>query len=318
MMLKTEFRQTRSPEYWLVLGTLCLISVFYYGIRAAAVLGLAAVTAVLTDFICLFLRDRAYKAADLSNVANALILALMFPASIPYSIVILSTVFAVAVGTHVFGTRRDMLFPPAAAGYLFALLSWKEEVLSFPKTGAEIRLFGNDALARFPSMSADFNAEGVLTTDAYDILIGTICGPMGTGCLFLIVLGLLVLGFRKSISWSGVIGFFSGIVLLCFFTRTSPYAALSTNMVLFAALFLAADTNIAPRGFFPPWFGGIFTGALTQYLVYAYDIEYAPVVAVMLSCPVWRGLDALGQKWASRPAPIDEQAAQPETEAADE
>ncbi len=316
-MLKTEYRQTRTPEYWLVLGTLCLISVFYYGIRAAAVLGLAAVTAVLTDFICLFLRDRAYQTADVSNVGNALILALMLPASVPYSIVILSTVFAVAVGTHVFGTRRDMLFPPAAAGYLFALLSWKEEVLSFPKTGAEIRLFGNDALARFPSMSADFNTEGVLTTDAYDILIGTICGPMGTGCLFLILLGLLVLMTRRGISWTAVMGFLSGVLLICLITRTNPYAALSTNMILFAALFLASDTNVVPRGFFPPWIGGIFTGMLTQYLVLAHDIEYAAVVAVMLSCPVWRGLDALGRRYAKQLADTAEAAPSAEEEAAD-
>lgn len=62
-------------------------------------------------FFCLFLRGRSYRLVDLSNIANALLLVLMFPATIPFSIVILSTVFAVAVGAHVFGCRKDLLFP---------------------------------------------------------------------------------------------------------------------------------------------------------------------------------------------------------------
>ncbi len=291
-MQKTELKEIRTPEYWLVLCTLCVVSVFYYGIRAAAVLGLAAVTAVLTDFICLFLRDRSYKAADLANVGTALVLCLMLPATVPYSIVILSTVFAVAVGTHVFGAGKDMLFPPAAVGYLFALVSWKDEIISFPKPGTALSLFGNSDAAVYPSFSHLFNTEERFGAETLDLLIGAVNGPMGTGCLLLLIVGLCILMFRGGVSYKASLGFLTGAVLASYGFWLTPAELFGTNMILFAAVFLAADPSVVPKNGIAPWIGGVFTGLLTEYLIYAHDLEYAAVIAVIVSCPVWRGLAA--------------------------
>lgn len=298
-MQETNSRQLRTIEYWLVLCAICMVSVFYYGIRAAAVLGLAAVTAVLTDFICLFLRDKAYKAADLSNVGTALILALMFPATIPYSVVILSTIFAVTIGTHVFGARRDMLFPPAAVGYLFAVLSWKEEVLAFPKAGSALALFGNADAARYASVSHVFNTEGKLSADAFDLMLGVVCGPMGAGCLLLLVVGMVVLSSRRGISVLSILGFLTGTVLYCYVTGIYPWQACAVNMNVFAMLFLVADTAVLPKGFLAHWASGLFTALLSQYLTHVYDLEYAVVIAVILSCPVWHALGAAEAKYTA-------------------
>lgn len=296
MSTQVNERTMRRPEYWIALCSVCLVSVLYYGIRAAAVMGLAAVTAVLTDFVCLFLQNRSYKTADLSNAAAAVIMTLMFPASIPYSIVILSTVFAIAVGVHIFGSRGTYLFHPSAVGYLFALLCWKHEVLQFPKAGEHLALFGNDHAALQPSLSSTFFEEGTIRTDTLDLLLGAVSTPMGTGCLLLLLFAMLILLFRRCISVHACIGYFLGISLIAITSAYTPLQLCAVNMVLFAAVFLAADPAIIKGEALTQSLGGIVTGMVTCYLILVHHLEYAPVIAVLLSCPVWHALAAAGSR----------------------
>ncbi len=279
-------RQTKQPEYWFVLGAVCLIAVLYYGIRAAAVLGLAAVTAVLTDFFCLFLQGRAYRTADLSNAAAAVVMALMFPATIPYSIVILSTVFMVAVGIHAFGSRGNYLFPPAAVGYLFALISWKHEVLQFPEAGGQLALFGNQADV-MPSLSQTIFTERMLRLDLLDLLMGAFPAPMGTGSILLLTIGLLVMLCRRNVSNWAVFGFLTGLSVLSMFGQLPASLLLSANMLLFSLIFLIGDMAALLKGSFSMLCASAVTGMLTWYFLEHLQLEYGVVIAVLLTSPLW-------------------------------
>ena len=285
-------RRTRRPEYWIVLVSICMMSVFFYGIRAAAVMGLAAVTAVLTDFFCLFLQGKAYRTADLSNAAAAVIMVLMFPATIPYSIVILSTVFMITVGIHAFGSRGDYLFPPAAVGYLFALLCWKHEVLQFPEAGQPLALFGNDA-AVTPSLSSAILTERVLKMDVLDLLTGAAPSPMGTGCILLLAVGLLVLVCRRCVSYWAFLGFVFSITMLSMWGVIPAAVLFSANMLLFALMFLIGDMAAPLQGSFSVLCGSLITGMLTWVLLEQYHLEYAVIIAVLLTSPVWQLLAAM-------------------------
>lgn len=291
MIKSKNNRPIRRMEYWLVIASVILVSICYYGLRALAVYGLAALTAVLTDFICLFFRGRHYRLIDLSNVANALILAMMFPATVPYSIVILSTVFASAVGTHVFGYRKDYLFPPAAVGYLFALICWRSEILQFPHPGERLSLFGNQVTLYDTAASLSQNSKNFL-----ERLLGTISAPMGTGCLLLLAVGMVVLLLRRQLDPWAAIGYVFGTEIAALFMQLPTGQILSLNMVLFCMLFMVTDPSLMPcRGLWA-CLGAACTGLLTIYLFGIYKLEYASVVAVMLTCPLWRGLAILRQK----------------------
>ncbi len=290
---------TRTPQYWLVLLAIAFVSIFYYGLRAAAVLGLAAVTAVLTDFVCLFLRNKPYKAADLSNIGTALLLAMMLPASVPYSIVILSTVFAVAVGSHVFGSRGTSVFPPAAVGYLFAVINWKDEVLRFPAAGEHLGLFGNENIALESSLSAAVNTGHALNTETLDLLLGAVSGPMGTGCLLLLLLDAVVLLFSRDLSFAASLGYLGGISVGAMYMGVTPVQLLSVNMLLFAMLFLACDIHLLPESPVSRMLNGMLIGLTASCLIVYYQLEYAVVIAVILCSPVLHGLTALDEKEAA-------------------
>ena len=298
-------RPLRRPEYWIVVLAVVIVGICFYGIRAAAIYGLAAVTAVLTDMSCLFLRGRSYRMIDLSNVGNALILAMMFPASIPYSVVLLSTIFAVAVGTHVFGTRKNHLFPPAAVGYLFALLCWKNEVLQFPDTGTHFALFHND-VELSGSLSSMLNSTGVLRTEILDLLIGAVRTPMGTGCILLLLVSFIVLAARRQLPLWAWIGYCTGLTFGMLLTGLPVVQVLAGNMVLFSMVFLAADAAVMPCRTYLGYFGTLVTGILVCFLIWQYRMEYAPVVAVMLICPLWRAIAMWEQRLTTGTEEADE------------
>ncbi len=301
MSLRQTNRPVRRAEYWLVLGSLAFVAVCFYGVRAAAVLGLAAVTALTTDFVCLFLRGKSYKLVDLSNIGNALVLALLFPATVPYSIVILSTVFAVGVGTHVFGYRRDILFPPAAVGFLFAVTCWKDEVLMYPEFGKHLKLFGNDVtmVSSFTSQLMEKGTLRLTHTDFQDFLIGAVPGPMGTGCILMLVIGLAILIVRRQINFFGVFGGCLCIVFPILISHTG-ISVLGSNMILFSLIFFFGDPSVMTCRSLVAYVAAGISALFAGYLIAVFRIEYAPLAAIILTCPIWRALSPIKIQFNSR------------------
>ena len=297
MAKQKSTRPVRRPEYWLILGSLVFVAVCFYGIRAAAVFGLAAATALLTDLVILFLRGRSYRMIDLSNIGNAIVLALLFPATVPYSVVILSTVFATVVGAHVFGYRRDLVFPPAAVGYLFALTCWKEEILQFPEIGKRLALFGND-VSTTVSLASQFNEKGsfyYLHTDLLDCLIGAVPGPMGTGCIIMLVLGIVILIARRQLDLFAVLG--SALFLtLPVLHGNADLSMLLTDMLLFSVIFFIGDPALMHCQGIAAFLASGLTCLVTGFLIANYHLEYAPVIAVILTCPLWRWMASVEQQ----------------------
>ncbi len=287
----------RKPEYWFALCAVCLVSICYYGLRAAVLTGLAVFSAVLTDFFCLFLQNRSYRKIDISNIAPAIVMTLMFPAGVPYYVVVLASVFTVAVGMHVFGSRGNYVFPPAAVGYLFAFICWKNEFLSAPQAGVHLPILENQEITEVQStLSSRFNAEGVLSADQFDLLIGNVVSPMGTGCILLLAVVLIILLLRSSVSCWSVAGFLFGISFLANFGNVPTVYYLVVNMVLFSMIFLIGDPLLIPDGRLSLLFGSAVTGMLTYYLMAVHSLEYAPVVAVMLTCPFWHILSDIEER----------------------
>ncbi|HAJ96539.1 MAG TPA: hypothetical protein DCO72_02210 [Ruminococcus sp.] len=291
----SDCSHTRKIEYWIFLACIIGIGICYHGVRALAVYGLSAVTAILTDFICLFLEKKSYKRADLANIGMALTMCMMFPATVPYSIVILSTIFAVAIGSHVFGYRKRYLFPPSAIGYLFALSCWKDEILNFPEAGEKLPLFHHQAELS-NSMSYILLTENEIHSSWNQILMGTVHSPMGTGCIIMLAVGMVVMICRKQISLWACLGYLLGISISSFFMSVSIHGVLISCMTVFSMIFLIADPAVMPCRNIMAYVGALVTGLLSCYLISAYHLEYAPIVAVMLSIPLWRWLSKIEEQ----------------------
>jgi electron transport complex protein RnfD len=79
------------------------MAVYFYGMRPLYLLLISMITSIVTGFCCTLLRKRIPNIHDLSNLVTAMIVPLLFPATVQLEIVVAATVFALAVVKYPFG-----------------------------------------------------------------------------------------------------------------------------------------------------------------------------------------------------------------------
>lgn len=100
--------------------------VWYFGPAILVSLTLASLTALGTEAIMLRLRKRpiAPFLKDNSALLTAWLLALSIPPLAPWWLVVVGTVFAIAIAKHLYGGLGNNLFNPAMVGYAVLIISF--------------------------------------------------------------------------------------------------------------------------------------------------------------------------------------------------
>ena len=285
----------------LTLSTLAVMSFFYYGSHFAVMAILCVLTAFAAELISVRLMHEKPDPDDLSATADGLLIALMMPASMSYAVVFLAAVFGIVVAKNVFGGRKNMIFSPAAAAYLFVLTSWEHAMLTYPAPHDHVGLMGKtDTLVN--SASHVFNMTGKMDYTDFEILMGNFSGPCGAVSILLLLVAAVILMFRTDISAGAFIGTVTGTALFAFVSpmihdrSDSVKYSLVTNMVLFAAVYIVSDLRIAPRRWYFAFFYGLFIGIFSYVLVLTTAKENAVVIISVLFTPVALGLRMLEKK----------------------
>lgn len=295
--------KTRSERFiWIdimvTLLTLELMNYFYYGVRAVVLGSVCAGASVIAELICLRLMKRRFTADDLTCVSDALIIALMLPATFDFGIAALACVFAVVAAKNIFGGRLNMIFSPAAAAYVFIYTSWKSQLLMFTEPHVHTGVF-EKAGSLVSSASHSFNITGKLGYSDFEILLGNMSGPAGAVSILLLSVAAVVLLFRRSISAGAFIGSISATVIMALIVPASVTRAdsvkytLVTNMVLFASVYIIADKRIAPKRDYYAFFYGFFAAIFSYILVITTAKENAIVLVSLLFTPIALGFKNL-------------------------
>lgn len=294
-MLKTQLTASELPALWITQLSLLCVAAYYYGARVWIVGAIAALTCFVLNFFCVCLRRLPFQFSNLDAVSTGFTLALMMPASVPYDILIISCFAAIIIGKQIFGGRQNLLFPPAAVGYLFAVASWPEDILRFPELYTRLPLTPSVSVPLKESLSAAYNTAGVLNTDPDVLWLGLCRGPMGTTAGLLLLVCCIILLIRRRISRPAVSG---AILMLCINylilpTSTAPIDAmfngLLTNMSLFCVIYLIGDSRLAPKGFAGVLFGALIAAAGIYFTLIA-KLEYGFVIAAVLASPIGTAL----------------------------
>lgn len=295
MQKKIKSQRFICLDILLTLLTLSLMEYFYYGLRAV-VLGCVCVGAsVIAELISLRLMKRKFTADDLTCVTDALIFALMLPAVFDMKIAAIACVFAVTAAKNLFGGRKNMMFSPAAAAYVFVLASWKNSVLMFTEPHVHTGVFDKTENL-VSSVSHSFNVTGRMSVSDFELLMGNVPGSAGAVSILLLMVAAAVLIFRRDISAGAFVGTITGTALLaCFVPMASSIGmslkyTLSTNMVLFAAIYIISDRRIAPKKNYYAFFYGLFVAVFSYILVLTTAKENAIIIASVIFTPVALGL----------------------------
>lgn len=288
-------------DIMLTLVTLAVMEYFYYGARAILLVGVCAVVSFLAEAICLRLIKRRFTADDLTCISDAVILSLMLPAVMDNVIASLGCIFSVIVAKHVLGGRKELIFSPAAAGYVFLLTSWRNNVLMFTEPHVHTGIF-EKAETLVSSASHSFNTTGKMSYTDFEILMGNMSGPAGAVSILLLAVAAVILILRRDISVGSFVGTILGTGLLSIFVPmcSDPWDSLkytlSTNMVLFSAIYIISDKRTAPKRDYYAFFYGFFIASFSYILVLTTAKENAIVIVSILFAPVAMGFRNLEKR----------------------
>ena len=301
MQNKTKSQRFIWIDIMLTLLTLAVMNFFYCGVRTVVLGGICVAVSLAAEIISLRLMHRQFTADDLTCISDAFILFLMLPAVIDFRMAGIACIFAAIAAKNIFGGRKNMIFSPAAVGYVFLFTSWKGNLLMYSAPHVHTGVF-EKAEHLVNSASSIFNTTGRIDYTDFEILMGNLPGPVGTGSILLLAVAAVILILRRDISAGAFIGTMAGtaipalLVPVCNNSLESLKYTLSTNMVLFTAIYIISDKRIAPSRSYYAFFYGFFIAAFSYVLVITTAKENAIVIVSLLFTPVGLGLRNLENK----------------------
>lgn len=280
-----------SPIYIISICSILAASSFYYGIRVIILLAVTMFAALCTDYFCTRLQKKKYKASNLDCLAETALLVFMLPASFNFAYAAIAAVFMVIIGRYVLGSGSKRIIPAPAVGYIFALVFWKRNLLSFPENTNQN--FWSLKLGNLVSSSSSyFNLNEDYKENFFDVLIGNVTGALGTNIIILLVfIGFILIAFKK-INLTPALGML--LIMFVFGTLTSKLVntfrtgifEIFSNFLMFAAVFLISDKETSPSTFWAGLIYGVTVGFLTFYFTFFTHMENSVIASIIICSPV--------------------------------
>lgn len=303
---KLEIKNTRKYmiDMLMVLVAPMAMSFYYYGLRAV----LLVLYSVVTALVCELLVSRIYKFeacfSDLSSMVTAITVAMCIPASSPWWVPILTTVFALAVVKFPFGNSRSLMFLPSAAGIAFLTVCNSARMFAYPiipTQSDKFAVLSSENAAQGNSiayMLSQGNSIGINIISYIDIAVGNVSGPMGATCALAIFAGLLYLLIRRPKTAVMSFVYLGTCAVYAFlFPRITTGRGISVIMELcsglvgFAALMFVTNETLAPKRTNARILYAALMGLMTMLLRTFGSFEDSTVFAVLIANSFAAALD---------------------------
>ena len=156
------------------------VGIISYGWKAAVIVALAVLSAVLTEWVFCKIMKKPSTIWDGSAAVTGLLLALSLGPETPFHLPVIGSVFAIAVVKCCFGGLGKNFINPALAGRCFLMLSFGSAMAIRPVL---------DAVSSSTPMGA---LRAYETVDITRMFLGTADGVIGSSILALLVGGLVL------------------------------------------------------------------------------------------------------------------------------
>lgn len=247
-----------------------LAALYFFGIGAFVVSATAVVSCVV--FECLiqrFLLKGKTTIGDYSAILTGLLLSFNLPSNLPLWIIIIGSAVAIGIGKMSYGGLGNNPFNPALVGRVFLFLSFPVQMTSWPKpiewstkyldaeTGATpLEMMKNLQFSEVPAMM--------------DLFLGRIGGSIGEMSAIALLLGLIYMLIRKTITWHIPFSILASVFIftgILHWTNPQEYASpmlhLLTGGLLLGAIFMATDYATSPMSKLGMLIYGVGIGVIT-------------------------------------------------------
>lgn len=227
--------------------------VYFFGWSAARVVLISVASCVLFEFLWEVAFKKPVTVRDLSAVVTGVILAMNLPSTAPWWMILIGSAVAILLVKQLFGGIGDNFVNPAIAARAVLLASWpalmSANAYVSPFDGVSsatpIAVFSQLAEAASGTTSAA-TAVAVVPPSTMDLLIGRIPGCIGEVSKIAILIGLLYLLIRKTITWHIPVTMIASFMLFTWLFGGDPLQGVLIGSVLFGAVFMATDYVTCP------------------------------------------------------------------------
>lgn len=250
----------------IALAPATIVGVYFFGLRSAVVLAVAALSALATEALAQRMLGWEITVGDYSAGVTGLLLGLNLPPGTPLWVAAIGSAFAILIAKLAFGGLGKNIFNPALAGRVMLLAAWP---VAMTKGWLKPAWWQREGFSFFTYHVADrFGVavdvissatplvKGGAQADAFtllDLFIGRVGGCIGETSAAALLLGAAYLIFRRLIYWQLPVAYIATTgALMWIFGGSEGYFGGDFLMHLFAgglllgAFFMATDMVTSP------------------------------------------------------------------------
>lgn len=277
-------QSTKSIMYGVVIALLpaLAVSVYFFGIDALRVTLTAVASCLLAEWLIQkYLLKGNVTITDGSAVITGILLAFNVPASIPWWMVVIGSVFAIGVAKMSFGGLGKNPFNPALIGRVFLLISFPVDMTTWP-VNRFVHMAHPDAISGATPLG--ILKEGIKAghplvdlmkeiPSKLELFVGNMGGSLGEVSAVAIIIGGLFLLFRKIITWHIPVSYIVTVFLftgILWWANPDKYADpvfhLFAGGLMLGAFFMATDMVTSPMTYKGMIIFGVGCGLLTTII----------------------------------------------------
>lgn len=265
------------------------VGTWVLGFRALAVTAVSMVSAVGAEWLYCKVTGKQNTLRDCSALVTGMLLALTLPASVPYGIVVLGSVFAIVFAKCMCGGLGQNILNPALAARAFLMLLFPAALTHYEAVD------GVSTATPLHRMVMPALPENSLM----DMVLGRIPGSIGELSALALLLGGAFLVARKVISPKIPLAYLGSVaVLTLIFSKTGNpiswmlYSLLGGGVML-GAIFMATDYASSPVTPMGQILYGIGCGVLTVFFRYYGLFPEGVTYAILLMNLATWGIDRI-------------------------
>lgn len=265
------------------------VGTWILGFRALAVTAVSMVSAVGAEWLYCKVTGKQNTLRDCSALVTGMLLALTLPASVPFGIVVLGSVFAIAFAKCMCGGLGQNIFNPALAARAFLMLLFPAALTHYET------IDGFSSATPLHRMVMPTLPDNSLL----DMFLGRIPGSIGELSALALLLGGVFLVARKVISPKIPLAYLGSVAVLTFvFSKTGNpiswmlYSLLGGGVML-GAIFMATDYATSPVTPMGQILYGIGCGTLTVFFRYYGLFPEGVTYAILLMNLATWGIDRI-------------------------
>lgn len=250
-----------------------LVSLYYFGLGALLVTITSVVSCVLFEFLIQkYLLKGPLTIGNGSAILTGVLLAFNLPSNLPLWIVVIGALFAIGVSKMAFGGLGNNIFNPALAGRIFLLISFPQQMTSWPRPSAWGMDVDGETGATTLSILKRGNIEEIVNIDVFEVLLGNVGGSFGEVSAIALLIGFVYLLWKNIITWHIPVSIIATVFIFSFLVTIGQgleYAAYFAELqvlsggLLLGAIYMATDYVTSPMTHRGMILYGVLIGIIT-------------------------------------------------------